>query len=207
MIICTKFDYKVKDIKQLTMRKYIFILFVSVLIVTVAFTSADKITITDAELIEVVKNTSALKKVNDKPVFMMPQVSMLCVSPTAVQDSAANFPHNNNYINVYVNDTAFIPMTSSKKPKFKTGSVLIKEKLTALDTSFSAPTLFTIMIKREKGYNPACGDWEFATVETKSWHVNRGKIEKCMSCHKNYTQKDFIYRENYLSDKYKMGMR
>ncbi|HXB59867.1 MAG TPA: hypothetical protein VNU95_09890, partial [Candidatus Acidoferrales bacterium] len=53
--------------------------------------------------------------------------------------------------------------------------------------------LFTGMIKREVGYNPECGNWEFFTLPGDASKISaRGKIQNCMECHKAYKSSDFV---------------
>ncbi len=51
-------------------------------------------------------------------------------------------------------------MFSRELQRFPKGSVIVKEKM-APHSEGSTPLLYTIMIKRERGYNPPFGDWEF----------------------------------------------
>lgn len=61
--------------------------------------------------------------------------------------------------------------------------------------------LYTIMKKRERGFNPAIGDWEFLVVGPNGSEVQaRGKLENCQSCHASKPESDFIFRP-YLQAK------
>jgi hypothetical protein len=55
------------------------------------------------------------------------------------------------------------------------------------------PELFTVMLKREAGYHPECGDWEFMVVSGDAKQVlARGKLDSCVACHKDHKQTDFV---------------
>jgi hypothetical protein len=57
------------------------------------------------------------------------------------------------------------------------------------------PELLTAMVKREKGYNPSCYDWEFLVLDGKAERIlERGKLVRCQSCHqdKQYQRTDGV---------------
>ena len=70
-----------------------------------------------------------------------------------------------------------------KLPSFPVGTVLVKEKFNN-PKGTGTPELLTAMVKREKGYNPACYDWEFLVLDGKAERIlERGKLARCQSCH------------------------
>ncbi|WP_309718661.1 hypothetical protein [Armatimonas sp.] len=70
-----------------------------------------------------------------------------------------------------------------KLPSFPVGTVLVKEKLDN-PKGTGTPELLTAMVKREKGYNPACYDWEFLVLDGKAERIlEHGKLARCQSCH------------------------
>lgn len=76
--------------------------------------------------------------------------------------------------------------------RFPVGTVLTKEKFDNPQGK-GAPELLTVMVKREKGYNPACFDWEFLVVEgTGKKVLERGKLERCQGCHLKETRTDGV---------------
>jgi hypothetical protein len=49
------------------------------------------------------------------------------------------------------------------------------------------------MIKREPGYNPETGDWEFLVLDGQAFAIlERGKLERCSGCHQSYAYTDFV---------------
>ena len=63
------------------------------------------------------------------------------------------------------------------------------------------PELLTAMVKRESGYDPEHGDWEFLTLDGRGKTVtSRGKLKNCQSCHDSQENEGFVFR-NYLSPK------
>ncbi len=83
----------------------------------------------------------------------------------------------------------------SGKDQYPVGTIILKEK--KLDANNEASTeLFTGMLKREQGYNPECGDWEFFVVNGDGRRVlARGRIDSCVECHQAYVKSDFVVRE------------
>ena len=89
-------------------------------------------------------------------------------------------------------------MMRETKPKFPQGSIIVKEKL--LDESGGKVELLTAMIKREPGFYPASGDWEYLVLDGEGATVEaRGKLENCQSCHSTKKETDYLFR-SYLPD-------
>ncbi|MCB9223615.1 MAG: cytochrome P460 family protein [Crocinitomicaceae bacterium] len=149
---------------------------------------------------------SKMTKVNDEPVAMLPMIALLCKMPSEeeIKSWEDTHPHDSHYINVYVNDKGKVQMTEKLNPVFPEGTVIVKEKfpldlMKADSLQDKKVDLYTVMIKRHKGYNPICGDWEFAAVSGDLQKVEKGKLANCMNCHVNYTETDYVFRKNYLS--------
>jgi hypothetical protein len=133
-------------------------------------------------------------KVNEKPSVVSSAISMQCVRPTQAQmDLDATNPHNDKFINVYVNAVGKDEMITKQTPKFPVGTVIVKEKLTTAESK--EPELLTVMIKREKDYNREVGDWEFLTFNGAGTETTaRGKLESCQTCHLVEKRTDYISR-------------
>ena len=133
-------------------------------------------------------------KVNKKPEIVVSKLALLCARPTQVQtDADAKNPHNDKFITVYVNDIGKDEMMTKKYPNFPVGTVIVKEKLTTAESK--EPELLTVMIKREKDYNPNVGDWEFLTFNgTGTETTARGKLENCQTCHLVEKSTDYVSR-------------
>ena len=105
-------------------------------------------------------------------------------------------PHRDKFITVYVNDIGRHAMMQEKVPRFPQGSVIVKEKLPSQDSS--TPELLTAMTKREPGYDPQNGDWEYMALDGTGKSVQaRGKLESCQACHMMVKATDYVSR-NYL---------
>jgi hypothetical protein len=136
-------------------------------------------------------------KVNQTPTRMADFVAIQCAAPNLKITSTAN-PHIDKFITVYVNDIGKAAMFS-QNPKFPVGSIIVKEKL---PTPTANPELMTVMIKQQSGFNPESGDWEYLVLDpVKSSIVERGKLERCNSCHLEKKDSDFIFRTYYYLNK------
>jgi hypothetical protein len=144
-------------------------------------------------------------KVNPRPFQMQPASAAACDAPLpAVRPS----PHLRKYVTVYVNNLGKDAMTLQKSPRFPVGSVIVKEKLAKSDSK--SPELMTVMVKRDKDYNPDSGDWEYIVFDGAGKNVTaRGKLENCGTCHRESPakQSDYVYRDYYLPDSRKGALK
>lgn len=139
-------------------------------------------------------NYKTWRLVNPSPIKMEPAVAALC-APAFPRP--AN-PHQNKFISVYVNDVGQQAMMTERNPEFPQGSLIVKEKLSNRESQ--APELLTVMLKRERGYDPRRGDWEYMMLDgSASKIVERGRLASCSSCHVAYSATDFVTRR-YLPD-------
>jgi hypothetical protein len=137
-------------------------------------------------------------KVNNEPQLMPRITATLCAPVTDTRADDPQNPHRNKYVTVYVNDIGRQAMLEQVKPRFPTGSVIVKEKLP--DKASQAPELLTVIIKRGKGFNPTSGDWEYMVVDGTGTNVSaQGKLENCQSCHIARPGTDYVFR-TYLPD-------
>jgi hypothetical protein len=140
-------------------------------------------------------------KVNSVPQLMPARVAAACAVRQAsigIEAMGADNPHRDKYFTVYVNEAGRKAMLAQKNPKFPEGSVIVKEKLSAVDSQ--TPELLTVMIKRHKGFNPASGDWEYMVLDGTGTKVEgRGNLQNCQTCHLSNQKTDYIFR-TYLSD-------
>jgi hypothetical protein len=79
------------------------------------------------------------------------------------------------------------------------GTTILKEKLYLdKDGKELRPSHYAAMIKREPGYNPNDGDWEYLYAykaeSGTGWKVDRGKLDNCITCHRQAKSTDFLFR-------------
>ncbi len=93
---------------------------------------------------------------------------------------------------VYANDAAARVLLALAPGKFPVGSVIVREKLA--NASATKPELLAAMIKREAGFNPAGGDWEFLLFDGALTRVReRQKKGSCLACHASQQSRDFVF--------------
>ncbi|HXM34602.1 MAG TPA: cytochrome P460 family protein [Pyrinomonadaceae bacterium] len=146
---------------------------------------------------EVINGYRQWTQVNPTPNVFASRIAIQCAAPNPDQFKmeAAN-PHRDKYIVVYVNDVGRHAMMQEKVPHFPEGSVIVKEKLPAKDSR--TPELLTVMMKRESGYNPQSGDWEYMALDGTGKEVQaRGRLANCQACHLMHKDSDYVSR-NYL---------
>jgi len=142
------------------------------------------------------KDTSVWTQVNAEPYYISSALDTLCAAPTAAtyEPERKRNPHAATYITVYVNSVGREAMFTKDVPRFPEGSIIVKAKIS---THFEGrkPLLYTIMRKREQGYNPKVGDWEFSVVGPNGTDVQgTGKLENCQACHLSEPGSDFVFR-------------
>jgi len=142
------------------------------------------------------KDTTLWTKVNNTPYRIGALADALCRIPSAedYEDERKTRPHAGTSIAVYVNKIGRGTMLAPKLKQFPEGSVIVKQKI-GNHFEGSKPVLYTIMRKRERGFNPAVGDWEFAVVGANGTELQaRGKLGSCQNCHQGKSDSDFIFR-------------
>lgn len=136
---------------------------------------------------EVMERDTRLKRITAKPLRVDPPYSALCKSPHAAVEQS---PHDYSYVHVYMN----VPGVNALKTgmtNYPVGTIVLKEKKRNPDQVI--PSLFTGMIKQEKGYHPEAGDWEFFVTTGKGdLVVARGKISSCLDCHSRHHRTDYL---------------
>lgn len=133
------------------------------------------------------------KPVTAKPEFMDPMIEAFCADTRA----AIINPHHRKYIRVYVNDIGQEAMFKEDNPKFPVGSIIVKEKLP--DENSSISDLQTIMIKREKDFDAANGDWQYMVMNAAESSIEAPRhLFTCQSCHIEFQDKSDYVSRNYL---------
>jgi hypothetical protein len=127
---------------------------------------------------------------------VMQDMYVLCGPPSDVNYG----PHYKPAIVVRTNPEALDAFMAKQSP-MPVGTIVLKEKHTTVSAT-DAPNEFGAMIKREPGYDPENGDWEyvFGTISPKVT-VERGKLANCIACHSAYAKEnDYLFR-SYVPEK------
>lgn len=138
-------------------------------------------------------------RVNRDPAFLRAPRAIDCAAPLGARKSMiVGNPHLDKFIVVYVNDIGKDAMMKQKKPHFPVGAIIVKEKLP--EQNSETPELLTVMIKRDSGFNPESGDWEYMAVDGSGQTVQaRGRLETCQACHAMVSDTDYVSR-SYISN-------
>jgi hypothetical protein len=139
-------------------------------------------------------------RVNPTPVLFADPYAALCAATLTMQLRNVPNLHKDRYITVYVNSVGSKAMMTQLRPAFPVGSVIVKEKRSAAN----APNveLMTVMVKREKGYNPQSGNWEYAVTDGTGTQVQAsGKLSNCQTCHVKEQYTDYVFRTPYVPDR------
>ena len=141
------------------------------------------------------KDKTLWTQVNPEPYFISSRLALQCAAPAATDyEREKQNPHMRMYITVYVNRIGQKAMFA-KDPQFPEGSIIVKEK-SGTEADWRKPVLYTIMRKREAGYNPKVGDWEFSVVAANGTDMQvTGKLEKCQLCHVERSDSGFVFRD------------
>ena len=91
---------------------------------------------------------------------------------------------------IYANEVALKAVDSNSRV-FPVGSIFVREKTSPTD---SKPELLAVMIKRESGFNPDGGDWQFLLTDGEKKKVKvRQKSGECLNCHYRQRENDFVF--------------
>lgn len=147
---------------------------------------------TDEELLAFVRDRgNRAERITPKPFDMEPLVASRC----EISGQLTTEAHGGFLFHVFTDEAAALPIFDPWG-KFPEGSIVLKEKI---EKGNGRSKLFTGMVKREAGYFPQSGDWEFFTVDAAATKIaQRGKMERCASCHDDHAKGDYITRMAYI---------
>jgi hypothetical protein len=138
------------------------------------------------------------QRVNPKPQRVVSSLAMLCRSLTPQETVLlASNPHKDKFVTVSVNSIGMPAMMHAKAPVFPQGTIIVKEKSA---TAGGPPELLTVMRKRETGYAPSDGDWQYLVLNGTATKVTaQGHLQTCQACHAQWRKTDYVSRQ-YLPD-------
>ena len=145
--------------------------------------------VSDWALLDRVSDLKKFSRVTKNRLSIAPAGSIQCAAPVPL-DHSALVSKKDASIHVYVSPEGVAAMKTNGVI-FPVGTLILKEKFPT--ATAKSPELYTAMLKREQGYNPGCGDWEFFTLDGARGAITaRGRIESCIKCHKYYSTSDFV---------------
>lgn len=125
-------------------------------------------------------------------VVINQEIAKLCriVTPEeAAQAVEQHGPHAITTILIHMNEPARLAY-SSQANVYPVGSVIVKRK--GVQEPDDPESGVGGMIKREPGYNPEHGDWEYFYFERRD-RVDSGRLSKCIACHDRVSASDFVF--------------
>lgn len=136
-----------------------------------------------------------------EPVNISAEIFSLCRLPTLAENDFADSIHGNElYLLDWLNPAAQASIANieaqgesdASVPTFAVGATIVKEKLVRTGAGYELAAL-GIMIKREPGFDPTYGDWQFGYWEPEPGMLS-GSDEQayCGSCHA-VAPTDFVY--------------
>ena len=137
------------------------------------------------------------------PYPVPPAFYAMCAAPTpervkAHEDSEkkALGPHGDASIVIRVNPPG-AKAFQAEKP-VPVGTIIVKEKRPFFSEE-TPPAAIGVMIKREAGYDPTNGDWEYVYQQNQpEKSLIRGKLDSCIACHKQMQNQGYLFR-TYLN--------
>ncbi|MCM8535960.1 MAG: cytochrome P460 family protein [Lentisphaeraceae bacterium] len=90
--------------------------------------------------------------------------------------------------------------------KYPTGTIFLKEHFFSNKGKPNIPMSTTLMIKREAGFDPENGDWEYMQYTKEGIETMRGKADNpvikinCSDCHKNMAERDYVFATHSILD-------
>lgn len=131
----------------------------------------------------------------ESPIQVGTVQTMLCRGLTPAEEAREKAevkkhgPHNGNHIQVRVNEIGRSAFQAHQL--IPVGSIVVKEKLDH-GTDLHG---YALMIKREPGYDPDNGNWQYVYVERHiKPQVVEGKLSHCIECHRGAKVTVYLFK-------------
>jgi len=112
--------------------------------------------------------------------------------PASARETENDAGHRFSFGVVYANALANAEILSNA-PNFPIGSMIVREK-NSTETSFVPQTVIA-MVKREKGFSAATGDWEFFVLNGSDLKLQRREtVGNCAACHIQAKNTDWVFQ-------------
>ena len=100
---------------------------------------------------------------------------------------------NKGFREVYVNKVGEAVALGKVSYPFPEGSMVVKESYKDSSGKKGDLSNLTIMVKREMGYDPDNGDWEYIMTNPARDVQAQGALGMCINCHKAAADSDYIF--------------
>lgn len=148
---------------------------------------------------EIANSYQDLNLMTPEPVFVNPELAMLCVGASKAMVERARIDkgaHANCSVRIFMNklgSTAF-----KEKTNYPVGSIIVKEKeMLGFRTKTDSEPNGTGngvggMVKRDSGYDETNGNWEYFYFESVD-KIESGKMHSCIEGHRKASKSDFVF--------------
>jgi hypothetical protein len=129
-----------------------------------------------------------------EPLPISAYIFGLCRLPTLPEREFAESEHGDGrYLQDWANPAAVAGIARRGAPPFAAGSVIVKEKYAASGAGLELVAV-AMMIKREQGFAPARGDWDYAYYEPELGMIQtKEQSDYCSGCHVAAAETDFVF--------------
>lgn len=140
------------------------------------------------------------EKITPEPVYVNPVLAMLCRGASKQEVEKAKIkhgPHANTAVVIHMNALAANAFKTGL-PHYPLGSVIVKQKSILGYVGDDGKTVRQAdngvggMIKRQAGYDPTHGDWEYFYFEDVA-KIESGRIASCVQCHDTAKATDRVF--------------
>jgi hypothetical protein len=148
---------------------------------------------------EVAAGYLEFNKITKKPVFVEFTFALDCAAPTremVERVRKVHGPHTQSTIQIYMNGSAATAFEAGNR-SYPVGAAIVKHK--SFLGARGSEELATVaeagaggMIKRNPGFDPENGDWEYFYFED-AGKIASGKIQTCIKCHRGAKATDFVF--------------
>jgi hypothetical protein len=129
-----------------------------------------------------------------EPVAISAYIFGLCRLPTLPEREFSESEHGHGrYLRDWANPQAEAGIARRGAPPFGPGSVIVKEKYVASGAGRDLVAI-AMMIKREPGFEPTQGDWDYAYYEPDLGVIQtKEQSAYCSGCHAAAAASDFVF--------------
>lgn len=147
-----------------------------------------------AMLAAAMEDYKAWQRRTPEPQSIASEIFTLCRSPLAAEQDFLDSEHGDIQLALldWLNDGAVRGFNNPTDP-FPVGAAIVKEKLKLNASGDEELSALGIMIKRERGFDAAHGDWQFGYWEPASGLLSEpAAIDSCVDCHAN-SPSDYVF--------------
>ncbi|MCI5059275.1 MAG: cytochrome P460 family protein [Flavobacteriales bacterium] len=141
--------------------------------------------------------------INEQPSLLTSEMD----APCAEASFASFSPHEDKFIEVYTDQASYDMFKNQKQPNFPAGTTIIKKKFSNYLEDKSSVELYTVMVKTKFTAVPNIANWEFKILDKDLKVFKEGNTSECANCHKQYLNSDFVTRENYFPNQWRLELK